>query len=457
MSGYDETKHVRGKNPANVGQYSTKDYAEAEGVDLDALPEDDDGYVLTGTMWKLPPWDEIDLNSEHDSEAVRLYAKETARRMLRHRGVFAEDGGYLSRGGGAELHLEGLEDDITQDVMQRLYQRAKKSTGDRSPIRSSGDFVGGVVKRCIAERLRGSRESSADQIAGRMLADQVTAFEQEHGRKITNRERDALASEIRRTWDRQKRKPSVNFHKSVDGRFHEDVGAADQLGLVGAIGLDGTSNGSGRLLHVETRRRSRIMAERRAAEVYAKIVDQASAKLGRDLTDAERRHVASRVISHWRPGDPARPRPNFLDYSTTHSGEETDKWSQAVYRLTSPEAEKPTVSKRMANMIAWNALAEQSDAPLAARASISSGEATKLRKEVAEAGGPAVLAQQWEDGDRGSATRALFAPYEIHADADREAIVAVLIRNPRAAESLWSSATAIASVRNRRSMETLGI
>jgi hypothetical protein len=35
MSTYDETLHPRGKNPANVGQYSAKDHAEPEGVELD--------------------------------------------------------------------------------------------------------------------------------------------------------------------------------------------------------------------------------------------------------------------------------------------------------------------------------------------------------------------------------------------------------------------------------------
>jgi hypothetical protein len=35
MSTYDETLHPRGKNPDNVGQYSPKDHAEPEGVELD--------------------------------------------------------------------------------------------------------------------------------------------------------------------------------------------------------------------------------------------------------------------------------------------------------------------------------------------------------------------------------------------------------------------------------------
>jgi co-chaperonin GroES (HSP10) len=35
MSTYDETKHRRGANPANVGQYSPKDHADAEGVELE--------------------------------------------------------------------------------------------------------------------------------------------------------------------------------------------------------------------------------------------------------------------------------------------------------------------------------------------------------------------------------------------------------------------------------------
>jgi hypothetical protein len=34
MSAYDESKHLRGKNPDNTGQYSPKDHAEAEGVTL---------------------------------------------------------------------------------------------------------------------------------------------------------------------------------------------------------------------------------------------------------------------------------------------------------------------------------------------------------------------------------------------------------------------------------------
>jgi hypothetical protein len=36
MSIYDESKHLRGGNPDNIGQYSPKDHAEAEGVSLSA-------------------------------------------------------------------------------------------------------------------------------------------------------------------------------------------------------------------------------------------------------------------------------------------------------------------------------------------------------------------------------------------------------------------------------------
>jgi hypothetical protein len=47
MNVYDEAKHPRGKNLANTGQYSPKDHAEPEEVELGAAPVDSSHLMVT--------------------------------------------------------------------------------------------------------------------------------------------------------------------------------------------------------------------------------------------------------------------------------------------------------------------------------------------------------------------------------------------------------------------------
>jgi hypothetical protein len=78
MSTYDETLHPRGKNPANVGQYSAKDHADAEGVELGIGPGTREREVMTA--------------EDRRAMVERLQAAHDAAELLGGSGLDAFDG-----------------------------------------------------------------------------------------------------------------------------------------------------------------------------------------------------------------------------------------------------------------------------------------------------------------------------------------------------------------------------
>lgn len=443
-----QPRKLAGAPDATGGQFDHKQWGEPDpSVNLAAASGST--AVLEGTMWHLPDWEDID----HESNDVAIYARESINRQLHARGMSERDTAIVFAN-GEQVHFVEAAEEITQEALARIYRKAEEFADRGEQIRSSGDFIAGITKRCVQEYLRKGTSSSADSVARFMLNNELEAFEQDHGRLATNKERDAIAQDIRDTWDAQQRRPSVNFHQFKDLRFDNSIDAADAFGMVPAVELDGTRLGIATSDRTEHVRAGRILAERQAAQVYDHAATQASTALGRALTDAERTHILSRVIANWAPTDPHRPRPNFLEYSTTRSDDDPRKWGNAAVNLTSTTG---TAAKRVAGMLVWNAVAEQADAPLAARASMGYKSWHAAKRRVQEGGGPVAIAQAWMDGEQTEKARALFAPFEIHCDRDRQSVANALLDRPQIADELWNSACSLAYTRNGPSFEKFGL
>jgi len=451
---HDETQPRKpaGAPESAGGRFDVRQYNEADpSVTLEA--PNGNTAVLEGTLWYLPEWEDID----HESSDVSRYARECVNRQLHARGM-SERGKGMVYSSGEEVHFVEAAEEITQEALGRIYRKADELTARGERIHSSGDFVAGITRRCIQEYMH-ANSSSADAVARFMLDTELEAFEQDHNRLATNKERDAIARDIRDTWDAQKRRPSVDFHRRSNLTFSDSVDVADTFGMVPSVELDGTRLGIATSNKTEHERARRILAERQAAHVYDQATQQASKALGRALTESERTHILSRVIANWAPTDPHRPRPNFLEYSTTRSEEDPDKWSNALASLTSITGKEATRARRTARMLVWNAIAEAADAPLALRSSRGFKSLHTAKRRVQEGGGPAAIAQAWMDGEQQQEenARALFAPFEIHCDRDRQSVADALLDRPQIADRLWNSACSLASTRNDPSFEQFGL
>jgi hypothetical protein len=127
MSTYDETKHPRGKNPANVGQYSPKDHAEPAGVEL-GTPHTDWGNVGL-QVGSRTPWGEADQVEDIAPGIVRVYTdshggyKLSAQRNRRVPAPFREKGGWYEEDDGWAGAAYAFPDEIGNiDLAERLLR-----------------------------------------------------------------------------------------------------------------------------------------------------------------------------------------------------------------------------------------------------------------------------------------------------------------------------------------------
>lgn len=438
------------------GQFASVERAEAPDVDLDDFgerPPDGDAAVLVGELWHLPAWDTIDKSSDE----IMRYCHEVARRQITWQGIRAGD--YVVRG-DLELHASDLVEDVTQDALGRIYRKSDEMSRRGETIRSSGDFVAGITKMVAREHLRG-KASSADQLAGFTFRGLVADKEQALGRHLTRKEEDEIACQVRDQWPaEQTRKPRVDFHRA-HSTFTQGLDAAATFGLTPSVGMDGTANGSLDEEREASRRHMRIVNERKAAQIFARARAQTEEMAGRPLNETESGYIVAQIMRNWNPHDPRRPRPDFHLRSTSYETGSTERWTEAAMSLTHPDEDLPagrkSAQRRIASMCAWNVVAEQEEAPRARRASLGPRTVTEHRRVVQEAGGVERVCRDWRDGTDTPATEALFAPYEIHSESDREAVVDRLLRNRALAEDLWKSAVSIANERNEQAFASAGI
>ncbi len=88
----------------------------------------------------------------------------------------------------------------------------------------------------------------------------------------------------------------------------------------------------------------------------------------------------------------------------------------------------------------WSVLSERAGVHVRL-APTSKATASRSRGAVEQAGGAAAVAQGWEGGEpRPGAEVALFRPFAASTDADRRAVVSVLMRHADYADDIWSAA-----------------
>jgi hypothetical protein len=106
--------------------------------------------------------------------------------------------------------------------------------------------------------------------------------------------------------------------------------------------------------------------------------------------------------------------------------------------------------KSEARRIAWDALAEMSDAPMVTHGSMTEAQSAKARRLVGEVGGPGAAAEEWNQGLSRPETRdALFAPFGDPDDNGRDAVVEILTQHSAFADSLWEAAVLAATVQRK--------
>ena len=189
---------------------------------------------------------------------------------------------------------------------------------------------------------------------------------------------------------------------------------------------------------------------------------------GRDMTAVERRELADSIRLSFPAGQ--RPSPGFetkdvaasLDMEVGEDGSTTlgdliaaeesgSGYATAMTRAAAAndalEDENSSFKAADARKCIWNLLVAQ-DGPNVAIKSISDDR--EHRALVEKFGGPAAVAQAWQQGETAEddpVNDALFAPFGKASrltDKDREQITDVLLRNPAYAEKVWDSAMSAA-------------
>jgi hypothetical protein len=203
VSTYDETKHRRGGNPANVGQYSPKDHAEAEGVALMKEKVLDPGTHgdLTGyaphpidetPIPMLNPW-HLDLPNE-EIETANLLESIGVTATAQYLGSDDRHGAYQDHyivhlyrvnSGGDEQHL-------ATDIWTGIHQSGPNAAQTVRMFAEDADFVR-MSPDELADELGESIEDEEDlermESKSRALAEQAERAEEffgEHWQDVWN-------------------------------------------------------------------------------------------------------------------------------------------------------------------------------------------------------------------------------------------------------------------------------
>lgn len=210
-------------------------------------------------------------------------------------------------------------------------------------------------------------------------------------------------------------------------------------------------------------------AEDRVA--YRQFVEKCNALMSREnrsLTVAEERVLEQEVLDEWH--DPRhKPSKEFRIARTTERSLDAAMMDSDVTlgsSLVSVEQqeaipvdsymdrafnaldEKGVASKALARRLAWNAIAEAANVPLALEGSLSQRHATRYRGIMLKHDDQVMGAcRDWDRGIDNEATEALFAPFGPDLTADQEEKVVVMLERlgDTKAQSMWESAVSFAN------------
>lgn len=227
--------------------------------------------------------------------------------------------------------------------------------------------------------------------------------------------------------------------------------------------------------------------DRKAYRIFESYRTKAEQTLNRSLTQIEEDAIAKKVLDEWdkprhRPSKDFRtPRTIDTSLDKTYRSEESDGGRTLGSTLVAPESSGNYIApdsymdraytalettgaayKAEAKRLAWNAIAERADAPLAKQASLSQRQVTKHRgvmdaygKSEGKACDPVIAAcADWSNGDSNQATEALFAPFGDLSIDDQEKVVEMFERfGEGRAQTMWDSAIGFSNNKHSKDKE----
>src|SRR5690625_4430317 len=175
-----------------------------------AVPAGDDAEVRYLTVG----WFNAKLSEHFDASALLTRAEvEANKELLDEDEVFEriqDDATKLCRRRGAMQHLDDVIGDTAHDVIKRIRDSENRDEGVRAIATVA--LVRRIVHGHLDHRLSSGEVERSEVRSGQVrLAKEVAAREQELGRELSGREKDALAVEVRASFPSTNR-PPVDFH-----------------------------------------------------------------------------------------------------------------------------------------------------------------------------------------------------------------------------------------------------
>ncbi|MET1087128.1 MAG: hypothetical protein ABWY04_08405 [Arthrobacter sp.] len=215
--------------------------------------------------------------------------------------------------------------------------------------------------------------------------------------------------------------------------------------------------------------------DRRAYRIFDAARQEFEATEGRTMTQREEDALAQKVLDEWhdprhKPSKDFRT-PHTVDTSLDRTFNEGDGVESTLgATLVNPASsghyiepdsymdkafsaleETGAAHKAAAKRMAWNAIAERAEVPMAREGSLSQRQVTNLRKVMsAHKGGVMQAVQDWSDAKDNPATEALFAPFgPLSADGQMKVVDMLELLSTSygadKADDMWANALAFSN------------
>src|SRR5690625_926135 len=190
----------------NRGEFGSITRDEAD-VTVTAGGDGDVRYLTVG-------WFNEKLSSHFDASGLLTRAEvEANQELLDEDAVFARiqsDAERVCRRRGAMEHLDDVIGDTAHDVIRRI--RASENRDEGVHAVATAALIRRIVHGHLDHRLSSGEVERSEVRSGQVrLAKTVATKEQELGRELSGREKDALAAEVRASFPSTNR-PPVDFH-----------------------------------------------------------------------------------------------------------------------------------------------------------------------------------------------------------------------------------------------------
>ena len=403
MSNFDESKHPRGGDPKNPGRFRSKTHAEAD----------------------------ADLGTEEFQETIHAIVLEE----MNWQHLVPNTPGYE----------DGIDEVLRQDVALRTHEYIQ----DKGQLTNIGGYVRKTARGMIRDRKRPKNRDSTDEMAMAIFKERKRTREIELGRELTSKESNRIAAFIRNNWDevragkgKKNRRPKNDFH--IEAPEDKRNASLDEA----VVGLDGGAGktlgdlllddpGRDVRLAKETEQQTTLriqQSERRAGFAYLQAKEQLETDRGQKLSRQEEDALAAALIDRWGNSDSYRPRSDFHRRRSTFANPQIKSWS-AIAEAAWEDGSQKAVARR----VAWNVLAETSNAPAVELGSVTKKQQQRARRIMGETSVVQAI-NDWESGEDTPATEALFTPWPDATIPERQEITETFLSRPVMATHLWKSA-----------------